>query len=327
MIYKQVKRIDEKISAMGIGCWLFGGDWDSYEEKESIRVIHAAVDAGINLFDVAPVYGWHQAEALLGRSLSNGLREKVIIASKGGIAWNERHEIKFDLSRENLLREIDESLIRLQTDYIDIYQMHWPDPTTPIEETAEVLKELKAAGKIRHIGLSNFAQEDVKTFMQYVEVDAQQGLYNMLERNAATYHGIPLAYRTEKEMLKTVRAEGQAFLPYSPLLQGLLTGTFAENEKFSAHDVRSDNPKLSGPLYKTYYQGMLELKKIANEIGKPLNELAVNWLRQKPEVTSIIGGVSSVDQLEKNLKAFDWDISEEVMGKIAEVLMPFEEMD
>jgi len=327
MIYKKVKRIDKEISALGIGCWLFGGDWDSYEEKESIKVIHAAVDAGINLFDVAPVYGWHQAENLLGRSLKNGRREKVVIASKGGITWNDQHEIKFDLSRDNLMREIDESLMRLQTDYIDIYQMHWPDPTTPIEETAQALKEIQAAGKIRHIGLSNFAQKDVQAFMQHVEVDVQQGLYNMLERNAATYHGIPLAYRTEKEMLETVRREGQAFLPYSPLLQGLLTGTFKADETFSEHDVRKDNPKLYGSLYQTYYQGMLQLKEIANEMGKPLNELAINWLRQKQEVTSIIGGVSSVDQLEKNLQAFEWDIPSDAMDKISEVLKPFKDME
>lgn len=325
MQYKKVSRIKEGISAIGIGCWNFGGDWDTSNDDSATAIIHAAIDNGINLFDVAPVYGWHHAERVLGKALQGGLRQKVLIASKCGLVWDDNHVTVNDLSRANILREIDESLARLGTDYIDIYQLHWPDPKTPIEETAQVLSEIKKAGKIRHVGLSNFSQSDVETFMTMIDIDSQQGLYNMLERNATSYHNIPLAYRTEKEMLPTVKKYGQAFLPYSPLFQGLLAGKFKLENNFSARDVRKDNPKLSGEAFRFYYQGYENIKAVADGLGKPVNELAINWLRQKDEVTTIIGGASSIAQLEKNIKAIEWDIPADALTALETILSPYED--
>ncbi len=324
MIYKKVARISEEISAVGIGCWNFGGDWDTSNDENAINIVHAAIDKGVNLFDVAPVYGWHHAERVLGRALKGGLRQKVIIASKCGLVWNEKHETVNDLSRNNILREIDESLERLQTDYIDIYQLHWPDPKTPIEETAQVLAEIKKAGKIRHIGLSNFSQKDVETFMTMVEIDEQQGLYNMFERNTTSYHGIPLEYLTEKEMLPNVRKYGQAFLPYSPLMQGLLAGKFKNGINFSARDIRNENPKFSKDRFEVYYQGYKRVQAIADEMGKPISQVALNWLRQNPDVTSIINGVSSLEQLDRNIECTEWDISDEYMKKLNDAVAEFE---
>jgi len=324
MIYKKVDKIKEEISAIGIGCWNFGGDWDNHSEEGDIKIIHAAIDNGINLFDVAPVYGWHRAERVLGKALKGGKREKVLIASKCGLVWDENHVTANDLSRKNILREIDESLERLQTDYIDIYQLHWPDPKTPIEETVSALEEIKKAGKIRYIGLSNFSQKDVETFMSMIEINCQQGLYNMLERNTSSYHNIPLPYKTEKEMLVTVKKYGQAFLPYSPLMQGLLAGRFAGRRKFSKKDIRNENPKFFGETFEKYYKAYEELQALADEMGHPINELSLNWLRQKPEVTSIINGVSSIEQLQSNLNSLSWDISDEYMAKIETIIAPFE---
>ncbi|MDE6895916.1 MAG: aldo/keto reductase, partial [Lachnospiraceae bacterium] len=267
MVYKKVKRIAEEISAIGIGCWNMGGDWDSSEENTSIRMIHAAVDRGINFFDVAPVYGWGVSERILGKALKeDGLRNKVLIASKGGLLWNEKHQTQNNLSRDSLLKEIDDTLARLQTDHVDIYQMHWPDPNVPLEETAEALNIMKKAGKIRYVGLSNFSQADVEQMMEYISVDCQQGLYNMLERNPGSYHGIPLEYRTEKEVFPNVRKYGQAFLPYSPLFQGLLAGRFLDGLTISARDIRNENPKLTGEAFKVYQDSARKLKAYADEI-------------------------------------------------------------
>lgn len=326
MVYKKVARIDEQISAVGIGCWNFGGDWDTSNDDNAIAIVHAAIDKGINLFDVAPVYGWHHAERVLGRALKGGKREKVVIASKCGLVWNEKHESVNDLSRKNILREIDESLERLQTDYIDIYQLHWPDPKTPIEETAQVLSEIKKAGKIRHVGLSNFAQADMEKFMTMIDIDCQQGLYNMLERNTSSYHGIPLAYKTEKEMLPNVRKYGQAFLPYSPLLQGLLAGKFRNGINFSARDIRSENPKFTPEKFGPYYEGYKKIQAIADEMEKPIAQVALNWLRQNDAVTSIINGVSSLAQLDKNIACTAWDIPADYMAKINAAIADFEDM-
>lgn len=328
MVYKKVKRIAEEISAIGIGCWNMGGDWDSSEENTSIRMIHAAVDRGINFFDVAPVYGWGVSETILGKALKeDGLRNKVLIASKGGLLWNEKHQTQNNLSRDSLLKEIDDTLARLQTDHVDIYQMHWPDPNEPLEETAEALNIMKKAGKIRYVGLSNFSQADVEQMMEYISVDCQQGLYNMLERNPGSYHGIPLEYRTEKEVFPNVRKYGQAFLPYSPLFQGLLAGRFLDGLTISERDIRNENPKLTGEAFKVYQDGARKLKAYADEIGRPMNEMALNWLRQKEEITSIIGGASSVEQLEKNLRCISWDLTGEELEAIGKILEPFKDME
>lgn len=326
MLYKKVGKIKEEISAIGVGCWNFGGQWDTSNDENAIKIVHAAIDNGINLFDVAPVYGFGKAERVLGKALKDGKRSKVLIATKCGLVWNEKHETKNDLSKKNILREIDESLERLQTDYVDIYQLHWPDHNTPIEETVSALEEIKKAGKIRYIGLSNFSQKDVETFMTMIEINTQQALYNMLERNTSSYHNIPLEYKTEDEVLPTVRKYQQAFFPYSPLFQGLLTGKFKPNANFSEKDIRNENPKLRGELFKKYYEGVVALEKFADKIGKPLNEIALNWLRQKDEVTSIIAGASSVAQLEKNVHSTTWDLSQEELSEIETIIEPYRYM-
>lgn len=326
MIYKKVAKIEEKISAIGIGCWNMGGDWDSSDEKTSIDIIHAAVDMGINFFDVAPVYGWGASETILGKALKGSLRDKVLIASKGGLLWDRLHHTTNNLSKESLLKEIDDSLRRLQTDHVDIYQMHWPDPNVPLEETAEALTILKQAGKIRYVGLSNFSAADVETMMSYISVDCQQGLYNMLERNPQTYHGIPLEYKTEAEILPQVKKYGQAYLPYSPLFQGLLAGKFLNGIDFSAKDIRNANPKLSGEQFEVYRAGAQKIKDFADAIGRPMNEVALNWMRQKEEITSIIGGASSVAQLEKNIRCTTWELTQEELKQLDLILAPFENM-
>ncbi len=327
MIYKKVSKIQEEISAIGIGCWNFGGDWDLTDDKKSESIIHAAIDMGVNFFDVAPVYGWGHSEVVLGKALKeSGLRNRVIIASKGGLLWNDAHETTNNLSKKSLLSEIDETLTRLQTDHIDIYQMHWPDPNVTLEETAEALEEIKKAGKIRYVGLSNFSQQDVERMMEFTEVHCQQSLYNMLERNTKSYHNINLEYLTEKEVLPMVSKHGQAFLPYSPLFQGLLAGKFSSGINFSKDDIRNANPKLVGPLFKQYFEAANKLKTLADDYGKPMNEIALNWLRQKPEVTSIIGGASTVEQLEHNIHCITWDIDEEMMEKVNQIIEPFEDL-
>lgn len=326
MIYKKVKMIEEEISAIGIGCWNFGGDWDGYNESDSINLVHAAIDSGINLFDVAPVYGYGNSEKILGKSLKHGKREKVLVASKCGLTWNSKHETSNNLTRKNILREIDESLIRLQTDYIDIYQLHWPDHNTPIEETVSALEEIKRAGKIRYIGLTNFSKKDIEKFMSMIEINSQQSLYNMFERNTDSYHNIPLEYKTEDEILPLVKEYGQAFFPYSPLFQGLLVGRFLEKGKFSEKDIRTANPKLSGEAFQTYQSGVVDLNEFAKDLAKPLNEIVINWLRQKEEITSIISGVSSIAQLEKNIHSTRWNLREDELKEINKIIEPFKNM-
>ena len=320
MIYKNHRKIEEPMSVIGIGCWNFGGDWEGSSDASTEQIVLAALDAGINVFDIAPVYGFTHSEIILGKIMKkHNLRDRMFIASKCGLRWDENRKTRNDLSYHNILSEIDESLARLQTDHVDLYQLHWPDPNTPIEETVAALKEIKKAGKIRYIGLSNFSQSDVEKFEQLITINGQQSLYNMLERNTNSYHNIPLAYKTEDEVLPHVRAAGQAFFPYSHLFQGLLTSGL---RKFGAKDIRNENPKFSQPLFERYKAVADQLRKLADDCGHPLNELAINWLRQKDEVTTIIAGVSSVTQLQQNLNCLSWDITPDLFAEIDPIIEP-----
>ncbi|UCD30643.1 MAG: aldo/keto reductase [Planctomycetota bacterium] len=178
-----------------------------------------------------------------------------------------------DLTAKNIFQEIDQSLRRLDIDHIDIYQLHWPDPNTPIEETIDALEQIKASGKIRYIGVSNFSLELLKQAMALTTVVSFQGLYNMLEHNPTSYHNIPLEYRTQKEILPFCREYGLAFFPYSPLFQGLLTGTFRAKGNFDENDVRANNPKLSGRSFEIYFEVTRQLRILPKKLASPYPKL------------------------------------------------------
>ena len=224
MMYKKVDKVEELLSVIGVGCWNFGGDWESVNDERVEQIVLEAVEMGINVFDIAPVYGFSHSEVILGEILQKyHLRNKVFIAGKCGLRWNTDRKTRNDLSYGSILEEIDQSLMRLRTDHIDLYQLHWPDHSVPMEETVRALEKVQREGKIRYVGLSNFSQPEVKKFETMLEIHGQQSLYNMLERNTGSYHGISLEYKTEDEVLPHVREKGQAFFPYSPLFQGLMT--------------------------------------------------------------------------------------------------------
>jgi aryl-alcohol dehydrogenase-like predicted oxidoreductase len=318
---RKAASMKEEFSVIGFGCWAVSGAgvWNKSNDIDSIKAIQKALDLGVNFFDVAPVYGFGHAEEVLGKALK-GNRQKVLIASKCGLVWDSQYRIKNQLTAESIYKEIDDSLRRLNTDYIDIYQIHWPDPNTPIEETMEALINIKKAGKIRNIGVSNFPVELTKKAMEMDTIVSQQCLYNMLERNEKSYHSIPLEYRTEKEILPFCRENGQAFFPYSPLCQGLLTGTFKETDNFDEKDVRANNPKFKGEIFIAYLQTVEKLKEIAKSIGKPLNQLAINWLVKNDVITSVICGAQNIEHVEENVASIEWELSDDTIREIDKLL-------
>ena len=323
MKMKKVDALDFELSAVGFGCWAAGGSivWNDADDDSTIRAIQRAVDLGINFFDVAPVYGFGHAERMLGRALGSR-RQQVIIASKCGLRWDDTHTIVNNLRPESIMQEIDDSLRRLQTDYIDIYQMHWPDPATPIAESMQVLVQLQAAGKIRHIGVSNFSRALTDEARAYGAIVSHQGLYNLLEHNPTQYHSIPLPYRTKDEILPYCLEHGMAFFPYSPLFQGLLTNEFKAKNQFDSQDVRSANPKLNGDLFELYYRIRAELLAFADQIGTPLAQVAINWLVDQPAVTSVICGAQTVAQVEENVGSASWTLTPEMRAEIERILQP-----
>ena len=319
---KKVAAMSElEFSAVGFGCWgISGGDvWNNTTDENSIKSVQKAVDLGINFFDVAPVYGFGHAEEILGRALK-GHRDEVIVASKCGLVWDDQQNITNNLTAANVRREIDDSLRRLQTDYIDIYQLHWPDPATPIEETMAALEGIKEAGKIRHIGVSNFSLKLTQQAMGTGNIVSYQGLYNMLERNPDSYHNIPLTYRVEDEILPYCLENGLAFFPYSPLFQGLLTDSFKAGGNFDKNDVRSANPKLVGDTFNTYFEISEKLRAFAQEINRPLSQIAINWLVNQKAVTSIICGAQIPEHVEENVGSVAWELTDGMTARLAEIL-------
>lgn len=300
MKLKKIKDINA--SAVGFGCWAIGGTWNNVSDDESIRAIKASIETGINFFDVAPVYGKGHAEMILGKALQTEKRHEVIIATKCGLPWSQdqRKKTRKDLSRESIFKEIDDSLRRLKTDYIDLYQVHWPDPATPIAETAAALAELKKQGKIRHVGVSNYSLTMTREMMAGVEVATFQGLYNLLEQNPAHYHNIPLQYRARDEALPFCQAHDIKYLPYSPLMQGLLTGTLHRSGNWDEYDDRRNNPKLNGEAFEPYFNCVEELKALAAEANIPLAHLAIHWLIAQESIGPVIAGAYTVEQVKDN---------------------------
>ncbi|MBS1182250.1 MAG: aldo/keto reductase, partial [Proteobacteria bacterium] len=194
------------------------------------------------------------------------------------------------------------------------------DHATPLEETARALHDLLDQGKIRAVGVTNYSVADTVALARLVPVSTYQGLYNMLERNTDSYHGIPLEYEAEREILPLCREKGMAFLPYSPLFQGLLTGRFNAESKFGSDDVRSANPKLAGGGYQQYVAAVDELKSIATVAGVSMTHMALAWLCQNPAVTSVLCGAHRPDQIADNAAAADVVLPERTLNDIKEVL-------
>ncbi len=321
MIYKQFKALNnEKLSSVGFGCWAIGGTWNNTEDQKSIETIKKAVELGINFFDVAPMYGMGHSEKILGEALKDYDRSSLFIATKCGLIWDENKVVTKSISRESLYKELNASLERLQTSYIDLYQIHWPFEGMELEEGMATLMEMKEKGLIRYIGLSNFSLKDTKKCMELAEISTLQGLYNMLEPNSEIYHHKQLEYRTANELLPLCKEEGMAFLPYSPLMQGLLTGEFKLENNFDSSDDRSKNPKLNGERFLNYFNCVEELKEIAQEIGKPLSQVAINWLIAQKEVGPVICGAQTPQQIEENVRSTTWELEEKTIKKIEMVL-------
>jgi len=226
------------VSRVGLGTWAIGGwMWGGTDEEESVQTIRAAVERGGNLIDTAPAYGFGRSEEIVGRAIAEGrLRSRVVIATKVGLEWKDGKVFR-NASRYRILREATDSLRRLRTDYIDIYQVHWPDPLVPVEETAEAMQTLFDQGKIRAIGVSNFSVLQIARFRRVAKLHVVQPPYNLFER------------KIEKELLPYCRESGLATLTYGALCRGLLSGKLHEDLHFGGDDLRLTDPKFQPPRF------------------------------------------------------------------------------
>jgi aryl-alcohol dehydrogenase-like predicted oxidoreductase len=284
-------------SRIALGTWAMGGwMWGGSDEKESIRTIHAALDQGINLIDTAPIYGYGRSEEIVGEALrQRGRRESVILATKVGLDWTNG-KIERNSTRQRILHEFEDSLRRLQTDYIDIYQVHWPDPLVPVEETANTLRELYEQGKIRAIGVSNYSPAEMARFSSIAPLHTIQPPYNLFERE------------TERNVLPYALDRGITTLTYGALCRGLLSGTMLIGRQFANNDMRkTTDPKFQPPHFAEYLNAVSELDRFAREnYGKRVIHLAVRWLLDQPGVGVALWGARRPEQLAPIREVIGW---------------------
>lgn len=295
-------------SRIALGTWAMGGwMWGGSDDATAIRTIHAAIDTGINLIDTAPVYGFGRSEELVGKALAGGSRQRVLIATKVGLDW--RDGIPFRNSSPARLRhELEDSLRRLRTDYIDIYQVHWPDESVPIEETAEVLDEFLRAGKIRAIGVSNFSPAQMDRFRTVAPIHTVQPPYNLFER------------QIERDVLAYAEQSGLIVLAYGALCRGLLTGKITAETKFEGDDLRNTDPKFQAPRLAQYLTAVAALEQLASErYGKTVLALAIRWLLDRGRIIAL-WGARRPDQVIPVNDAMGWSLDNESMREIDRIL-------
>jgi len=311
MDFVRISGTEIETSRIALGTWAIGGwMWGGTEEQQAVNTIRTALDLGINLIDTAPVYGFGKSEELVGRALAEyGKRDHVIIATKAGLEWDDKGRVVRNSSRQRILAEIEDSLRRLRTDYIDIYQIHWPDPATPFGETAETMQDLYMEGKIRAIGVSNYTPQHMDAFRKYSELHTSQPPYNLFER------------KIEDNILPYCIDNDITTLVYGPLCRGLLTGRMQKETEFLGDDLRKIDPKFRQPRYDQYLKAVARLDEYARKnFGKGVLHLAIRWLLDRPGVNIAIWGARRPDQLDPVSDTLGWKLDNSSMEAIDEIL-------
>ena len=296
-------------SRIGLGTWAMGGAmWGGDNEADSIATIRSAVERGITLIDTAPVYGFGHSEEVVGKALAEGgLRDQVKIATKVGLVWNGG-KIFRDSRPDRIRQEIEDSLRRLRTDVVDLYQVHWPDLETPIEETARTLDDLRREGKIRAIGVSNYSPAQMDAFRAVTTLDAVQPPYNLFEREI------------EADVLPYAKQAGLAVLSYGALCRGLLSGRMTASTRFEGDDLRKYDPKFQSDAFHQRLAAVEELRTLARDrFGKSVLALAVRWALDRG-ASAALWGARRVDQLDPINEIGGWRIDDATQIKIDEIL-------
>lgn len=312
MEYRPFGQTGIQVSAIGVGCWEIGGGYGSIEEEQFITAVNRALDLGINCFDTAEAYGFGASERSLAKALG-ARRKEAVVVTKFGVGYKEAPNFR-DSSRQRIVASIEKSLQSLNTDYVDVYVVHWPDVNTPFEETMRALDDLVQQGKVRAVGISNFRLSQIETSMRTRRVDVAQYCWNMFDR------------RMQKEIYPYCRQHGIGVMAYGSLSYGLLTGTLAENTDFGSDDWRARRGRMGGinlfqHLFGPEYfprnlQAVEELKGMAKRYGKSLPQFALRWTLSNPVISTALVGCRNVAEVEDNVGALGWSIAEADMKEI-----------
>ena len=297
MKFRKLGQSDLNCSVIGLGTWgMAGSFWGKVDDDQSIATIRAGLEAGINLIDTAPVYGDGHSEDVVGRALEGLKREDIVLATKCG---------RFTCETEKIRQELETSLKRLKTDYIDLYQVHWPDDKVPFEETFGELENMRKQGKIRYIGVSNFSVEQTEEASKYCQIVSTQPQYSLLVRDI------------EKDILPYCVEKNIGILSYGSIGAGALTGKFKEKPVFKEDDERAS--------FYTFFQEqnwpktkqMIDtLEEIAASHGKPTVHAAINWVLKQKGISVALVGARTPEQVRMNAQAADWELTDEENAKI-----------
>lgn len=310
MRYTRLGQTDLEVSRVCFGTWQFSGEWGTVEERGSEAAMHRALELGINFFDTAQAYGFGAAEQLLGKALEPEIknrRDEVVLATKGGLRI-EGDQLLRDSSPEWLRRGVEDSLRYLGTDYIDLYQVHWPDHDTPFEETAGALDEMVREGKMRYVGVSNFDAEQMAEFEKTRKIDSLQPPYHLFRRDI------------EAETLPYCQEHGIGVLVYGPLAHGLLSGKMSPDQEFDEDDWRAQSDLFQGENFQRNLETVEELKRFAEERGGTVIQLAIAWTLANPAVDVAIVGARNPDHIEGSAPAAEFDLSEEDLREIENIM-------
>ncbi|MCH9826309.1 MAG: aldo/keto reductase [Gammaproteobacteria bacterium] len=305
----KIAGIPRPVSRVALGTWAIGGSmWGGTDEPASIATIQSAIDRGINLIDTAPVYGFGRSEEIIGKALHGARRDKAMIATKLGLRWDDG-KVTRDASPARIRQEVEDSLRRLQTDHIDLYQVHWPDGGVPLEETAAELEKLRHEGKILSIGVSNFSTHQMDCFRKAAPLASVQPPYNLFERDI------------DDDVLPYADSHGLAVLAYGSLCRGLLSGRIGVDTVFEGDDLRRNDPKFKSPRRAHYVDAVRALDAWArHKHGKSVLALAVRWVLDRGP-TIALWGARRPDQLEAVCEVFNWRLEPDEMREIDAIVM------
>ncbi len=302
-------RSDLIVSRVAFGTWQLGGDWGATDEEPAIAAIRRAADQGVTLFDTAQGYGFGASERLLARALGGRPRAEVLLATKGGLRPTPGGGVERDASPAWIRQGVEESLQALGTDHIDLYQVHWPDPATPFEDTAGALATLVAEGKLRHVGVSNFDAEQMEVFNATIPVETLQPPYHLFRREI------------EESILPYTRAHDIGVLVYGPLGHGLLSGHLRPDTQFAAGDWRGSSDVFRGDAYRRNLATIDDLERLARQdLGITLSQLAVAWTLANPAVHVAIVGTRDPAHVDQAVAAASISLDDAVLGRIEEIM-------
>jgi aryl-alcohol dehydrogenase-like predicted oxidoreductase len=301
-------RSDLVVSRVAFGTWQLGGEWGTTDESAAIAAIRRAADRGVTLFDTAQGYGFGASERLLARALEGRPRDQVVVATKGGLRPAGDGIVR-DASPEWIRKGVEESLGALDTEYVDIYQVHWPDPKIPFEETAGALAELVAEGKVRHVGVSNFSPEEMDAFSATLPVETLQPPYHLFRRDI------------EQEILPYTAQHDIGVLVYGPLAHGLLSGRLSAGHRFAPDDWRGRSTVFQGEPYRRNLEVVAALEQLAHdELGVSVSRLAVAWTLANPAVHVAIVGTRSPDHVDDAVAAADLELDDDLLSRIDDIM-------